>query len=566
MSNSHSVVIDMVANRNKIGCNVFMAAIKLVAEIGSAAIPGVGEAIDGGMIAGITAAKLFSYTYDTTTEAASAFESWGSSICGTSAMPSNAAQVFIALDNAPSLVLPGRTWFLCREESKSAKELKTQLVTCDANKYVHPDACAHYFSAIHARGLKSVFTCEDANQRVDVDHTVSWYRQHAHAAGWGQFTKPTYQFKGSKGKIEVRQPSCQADEWPPAYFLPTDETLRNTKEWGQAIRWLPAAENSGAGSLWRGFCTKHDGGDGNGQRVKPPKIKDGDKDTKEKTPKELLPLNLELVEPGKSELRSHKGKDGKQTSTIIYEEVTYTRAVFDLRFDFEGQGAEMPTKENDWMLKANPCWPEDILTVSQVPDDPGFVLLTDDPCVSPNSRIVRPSTDRPARWYETHKFPQGYDAAATKALYAKAPNDNILKAAKQRKHDRPSTPDDQPPTKQPSKRLEIIAGGDLVLRDDISNSTRRLTPEELLHNVEVLDCADPHCSREKRRLVEDDDGTDASGAYLFIPGTGPARIPAANVVAVSTLVVDVPTGTISLRRTPLSDERPRPTASSGSTA
>ena len=34
---------------NKIGCNILMSAVKLVAVVGSAAVPGAGEAIDGGI-------------------------------------------------------------------------------------------------------------------------------------------------------------------------------------------------------------------------------------------------------------------------------------------------------------------------------------------------------------------------------------------------------------------------------------------------------------------------------------------------------------------------------------
>ena len=56
--------------------------------------------------------------------------------------------------------------------------------------------------------------------------------------------------------------TCHRDEWPPAHFLPH---AKNPKL-GQRIRFLPAAENGGAGQLWKGFCNKNMAKDKNGKK------------------------------------------------------------------------------------------------------------------------------------------------------------------------------------------------------------------------------------------------------------------------------------------------------------
>lgn len=38
----------MLTLAHLVGCNILMAAVKLIVEVGALALPGVGEAIDGG--------------------------------------------------------------------------------------------------------------------------------------------------------------------------------------------------------------------------------------------------------------------------------------------------------------------------------------------------------------------------------------------------------------------------------------------------------------------------------------------------------------------------------------
>lgn len=217
--------------------------------------------------------------------------------------------------------------------------------TCPVKLF--PEACAHYYSAIHDRGMADILTCEDGERRANLDVTDRWKLQHNSGEGWGAFTKPYYMYKGQEKKAV----ECQADEYPPGYFLPNDKEERKKPEWGQLIRWLPSQENGqAANAIWSGFCAKYDGGKDNRQRVdvkrKEWKAFDG-KD------KEQWPLQKELVDPGKSRVQSEE-KGGTWTYTTIYDEITFTRAVMTVAFDYEED--DKPRKENDWYLSENPCW------------------------------------------------------------------------------------------------------------------------------------------------------------------------------------------------------------------
>ena len=89
-----------------------MSAFNAVIELGVVAIPGVGQAIGGGMIVGIQAAKLAAYTYDAASVGASAFSSWASGgTCGTSHLPEDVAKVFHVMSMVNPLVLPKGSMF-----------------------------------------------------------------------------------------------------------------------------------------------------------------------------------------------------------------------------------------------------------------------------------------------------------------------------------------------------------------------------------------------------------------------------------------------------------------------
>lgn len=150
-----------------------------------------------------------------------------------------------------------------------------------------------------------------------------------------------------KTKPDIRAPKCQADEWPPGYWLPDDKTEQEKPEWGQLVRWLPGPEK------------------GNGQRI----------DTTRKAglpykgkPTMAVPLNSDLLELGKSRT-SRTVKDGTTTHHTTYFDVGYKRAVFTLAINYEKHNVDPPKEENDWYLRENPCWPQPIVQVC-CPDVP----------------------------------------------------------------------------------------------------------------------------------------------------------------------------------------------------
>ncbi|EON63460.1 hypothetical protein W97_02688 [Coniosporium apollinis CBS 100218] len=147
--------------------------------------------------------------------------------------------------------------------------------TCSGERY--PQACYHYYSAIHNYDfVESTFTCGDEIEREPGTATAEWTKQH-------------------KDK-----------KWQHSYFMPPGT---KEKKLGQIIRWLPRFENSGAANTeWARFCSKHDGGRGNGQLQENGQINND---------------LVELIKPGK-EIKS-PGENGKMTTTTQFE-AKFTRA------------------------------------------------------------------------------------------------------------------------------------------------------------------------------------------------------------------------------------------------
>lgn len=314
----------------------------------------------------------------------------------------------------------------------------------------------------------------------------------------------------------------------------------NRPEWRQKIRYLAKEENAGAGNLWRGFCAENDGGQGNGQRLKPPKKKkSGDPDADggaDESLDERLRINGDLLE-GKRVPPPDKKQEGKDgTVTETYNMLTFTRAVFKIDFNF---GDTPPSEDDEWYLKENPCWPQDI-----APNDPGFVLLTDDPYYKHNveaKATVTSYADPPSR--------KRFDEANAARIKRYGPQSEVPD------HDVPAADPPPPKAKKPNppsgskgsrKRLELV-GDRLHLRDVASNATRPLTDEEIKENVEITRCVDRKCLQE-----EEDDS-------LIIPGVGRPSMPS-KTVAVTTLVTRVLPSQVEVRRSALSADLPLVTA------
>ncbi|KAF2500206.1 hypothetical protein BU16DRAFT_578211 [Lophium mytilinum] len=390
--------------------------------------------------------------------------------------------------------------------------IKTIQKQCDFAK--HSQACYHYYSAIQndAR-MSSVYTCRDNNKRVNGVKTRDWRIQHA-KKGWEDYLPKSYMFHDSK---EPKKLACERDEWPPGYFNPPNANRPGVVA-PQLVRYIPSGENGGAAQQWTSFCDLEDGGLGNGQirkaigaRKKPP------------PGKKFGDINEELVRlirPGKEKV--NKGKDGKETTTTEFD-AQFTRAVYEITFD--KHFARFPSKENDWGLRDNPCWPKDI-----VPNDPGWVLLTDD------------------AFYKTAgPLELVAELQAQKALYKlAAPKDMVQRADIRQGLN--------PPSKRP---FDLTEDGGLAIRG--VNSSRRLTHEELQRDIQIIPCADNTCSQERKLLHDDEEG-------LIIPGTtiSPPTLPSINIDSTPTIV---PRANLEIRtntRTPLSPELPAATKNSSS--
>ncbi|KAF2429075.1 hypothetical protein EJ08DRAFT_306237 [Tothia fuscella] len=380
--------------------------------------------------------------------------------------------------------------------TNSASDIKTITKTCNGSKY--PQACYHYYSAIQNNAFaKATFTCSDSNTRSEGVATSTWKKEHAVGSGWKKYTKD-YKFWKAASSTTAR---CEADEWPPAYFMPEDSVIQ---ERPQVIRWLPGSENGGVASQWRGFCDQNDGGAGNGQFLQTGRNKG---DLNEKL--------VDLIKPG-NEI-TQKGVNGKTTTTTQFA-AKYTRAVYVLAFD--NSWPQMPSQGNDWGLRDNACWPEDL-----VPNDPGFVLLNDD------------------NWYTTAG---SHIPDAQKQEYAKAPDQQRRLDADTRIKNRSQTP----PTRRSFRILEdgfAVANG---------NSSRRLTVEEIEREIEITPCVDVTCSEERNEIKN-------GHAAIIIPRNpkpSATRAPG-NIDAVATASAEPKTTQlISLKRSAVSAALPAVTA------
>ena len=119
---------------------------------------------------------------------------------------------------------------------------------------------------------------------------------------------------------------CQRDEYPPGYLMPAD-IVANKKNKHSQIGWLPEGDNGKGGEIWTRFCSKHDGGKGNGQ-------------VKTKSRMQIPNLDLQKLESKREQVNG-------PTTTTFYD-ATYSHAVFAMSFDWGGKPAPGPS--NDWCL------------------------------------------------------------------------------------------------------------------------------------------------------------------------------------------------------------------------
>ncbi|KXH25328.1 glucan endo-1,3-alpha-glucosidase agn1 [Colletotrichum salicis] len=520
----------------QIGCFILMSTLKIIFELGTAVLPVVGQAVSAGIGVrqemAIDAALTIKHAYDSDQDPAGAFDFWLSPCGNHDLVPEDIRKVYgIVSDvsgaitgwrapknipkgsgrkgdkanptNRPSAsVKPTKTADNCKRQAAgnncpvditstritaSTPYVETITKTCIARS--HTQACFHYYSAMVNYGFGRALSCTDDNERPDglTKATKSWKDQHKDTV-WRSFTKAQYMFKNDL----PRPPRCEADEWPPAYFLPANYP-QNLPAIGQVVRWVPGSENGGAGHNWLGFCANSDGGAGNGQVNNNGQV------------------NQNLVKLKGQPQKSFTVMGGTTTTYLEYE-ADFTRAVMTLDFDWTGvNGGLPPDALNDWGLYQNPCWPLDIAT-----GDPGYVLLTED------------------KWYATAIIPAA-DKANT-PRYRLAPADGEYQAAKTRKFQREFPGEDLPePGQWPWKRskednaglseVNVLEDGKLALHG--ANSSRRLSEKELQDIAGMIECGDPSCSREVKAF---------GGRGVVIPAvaTTLATVPSTNLDTRST--------------------------------
>ena len=196
-------------------------------------------------------------------------------------------------------------------------------------------ACYHYSSAIRVNPQWATLTCppeaattshRDGGRATDV-----WKVQHD-GSGW----------------TTANPENCQRDEYPPAYLLNAADPARvyggiDTR--GQLVRWMPSADNTGAGSMWRAQCLR-------------PALMG-------LTDQELL-RRVIAAPPASKSMAPNQPKASKVIKTTFAAITVDHRPEFTVAFNHAGN---LP---NDG-LNDNPCWPS-----NQAGRDPGFVLLTYD--------------------------------------------------------------------------------------------------------------------------------------------------------------------------------------------
>lgn len=225
-------------------------------------------------------------------------------------------------------------------------------------------ACYHYSSVIRENPSFATLTCPQAaattkNIRRSPKATAVWDTQHK-----GGYKKGS--LKGSRieewqNKIYRDEPRCERDEYPPAYLLtPSDQAykLAGVDRDGQMVRWLPAAQNGGAGSMWKGICLS-------------------------------APL-MELSDQQIVDLANDNTKNfGRKLDVTGPTLTTYSVGITVAQkpeftiVQWDHAGA---AKSQDDGLSQNACWPRKV-----APDDPGFTLLTID------------------RYYDNRVVPYDYD-------------------------------------------------------------------------------------------------------------------------------------------------------------
>ncbi|OBR02336.1 Chitinase [Colletotrichum higginsianum IMI 349063] len=231
--------------------------------------------------------------------------------------------------------------------------LTTPGVTC---KKEWSQACYHYSSvmSVHSNTPDMVrWTCwatsETGRDGLATDRWGFWPRQTRQGFNMPRLAQHHWDW----GQEWTEHDSCDRDEFPPRHFWGAINTGKKNKAGeirfkateGQMVRLIPAAENRGAGGMWKQFCEKNDG-------------------YENKLPG-LEKINEKHVTTDKNSKVGSSVKGGTTTYTTSLK-VTIPNAVFEIN-----HWEQTPAKDDG--LWDNPCWPSMLR-----PNDPGYALLTND--------------------------------------------------------------------------------------------------------------------------------------------------------------------------------------------
>ncbi|KAK8080351.1 hypothetical protein PG997_008169 [Apiospora hydei] len=203
-----------------------------------------------------------------------------------------------------------------------------------------PQPCYHYSSVLDVHPQWKTLTCPPGAGTTSAAHkrpaVATWYNEHNQ--DWRKRTNDLV--KGSR--IDLR--GCQADEYPPAAVLDESSPIYQNggkTDQGQMIRFVPAGENMGAGSMFRGVCMASVEGLSGAQ----------------------MKRKVEGAPPSKR-TRSVNNQDLVQFTAEVDVDTTPEFSIS--RFEHSPGQAPPP----DYGLCDNPCWPRALAA-----GDPGFVLL-----------------------------------------------------------------------------------------------------------------------------------------------------------------------------------------------
>nr|QDJ94334.1 chitinase chiC1 [Cordyceps cicadae] len=234
-----------------------LAAIaQSILDIGLELFP-AGRVLSVALDAITSAVKLIKYVYDEGEDPEGAWQWWLSPCGGTDLVPDDLKKAFeivgqrlgeakntLRIESCDAQHTTHTTDYVVTTLTYAAQA--TALAVKEECPKRYSQACFHYSSANRANAHWATLTCPQKSAATAAPRdgrspaVRKWYRDHA----------PSWRGQNPGA-------SCQADEWPPYYFLQkTDDEFRlgGKDPRGQRIRYVPGDDNGGAGNVWRSVC------------------------------------------------------------------------------------------------------------------------------------------------------------------------------------------------------------------------------------------------------------------------------------------------------------------------